>query len=146
MPITSPDNLWSPDPTDPYNLTLHLAQMQTSVQTALNTKQNALTELGPDILPLAAGWGGAVSIVRLGRFVSMRGYLSLSSGIITSGAMPLASAIPTAYRPTNTSGFSLISGNGQSTCQIHIGQDGIVRLHPGIGTTSSAIPSCTWTV
>ena len=37
MAVTSPDNLWSPDSTDPYNLVPDLAAMQDTVQDALNT-------------------------------------------------------------------------------------------------------------
>lgn len=35
MAVTSPDNLWSPDSTDPYNLTPDLAAMQDTVQDGL---------------------------------------------------------------------------------------------------------------
>lgn len=38
MATTSPDNLFSPDAPSPYNLTVDLAAMQTSVQNALNTR------------------------------------------------------------------------------------------------------------
>lgn len=38
MAITSPDNLFSPDAPSPYNLTVDLAAMQTSVQAALNNR------------------------------------------------------------------------------------------------------------
>lgn len=38
MVTTSPDNLWSPNATDPYNLTTDLAAMQTSVQNALTNR------------------------------------------------------------------------------------------------------------
>lgn len=40
MATTSPDNLWSPDPTGNYNLVADLATMQTSAQTALVKRAN----------------------------------------------------------------------------------------------------------
>lgn len=36
MALTSPDNLWSPDPSDDYDLTVDLAAMQSSVQQAIS--------------------------------------------------------------------------------------------------------------
>ena len=39
MATTTPDNLWSPDPNDPYNLTVDLAHMQATTQTALTNRK-----------------------------------------------------------------------------------------------------------
>lgn len=38
MATTTPDNLWSPNASDPYNLTVDLATMQSTTQLALNEK------------------------------------------------------------------------------------------------------------
>lgn len=43
MATTSPNNLWSPDSGDAYDLTVHLRAMVDTVQSALNTKLNTET-------------------------------------------------------------------------------------------------------
>lgn len=69
MVTTSPDNLWSPNATDPYNLTTDLATMQTSIQTALtdvrsDTQQGintALGSLGVTAMVPTGATGGTIS-------------------------------------------------------------------------------------
>lgn len=41
MALTSPNNLWSPDPGDDYDLTVDLAAMQDSVQAAITAIRNS---------------------------------------------------------------------------------------------------------
>ena len=59
MAVTSPDNLWSPDSTDPYNLTPDLGAMLDTVQDALtNVRTNLFSLGGLDSAKPAAGQEG----------------------------------------------------------------------------------------
>lgn len=145
MATTSPNNLWSPDPGNSYNLTIDLAAMQASVQAALNTKAGSFTDTAWTTVALASGFGGAVAYRIFGPVVMLRGFISKSSGVLASGDMPLAAALPAAARPANTAGFWQV-GTPNSTLPVvsTVQADGILRLYPSGTTNTSLYANFVW--
>lgn len=141
MPITSPNNLWSPDPTDPYNLTLHLAQMQTSVQAALNTKQNTLEDTGWVTLTLQPGVNpqdNPVLIRRKAGIVYLMGGLS-SSGF-SAGTDKLVATLPVGFRPIARPVMSQMQNwtNAELLAGINITTQGNIFVKPLSGVPMPA--------
>lgn len=139
MATTSPNNLWSPDAANAYNLTVDLAAMQATVQTALNTKQNSFTTTaGWNNIAVASGWTGAIAYRQFGPIVMFRGYLSKTGSNIATGDMPLAAALPAAIIPANVVGVVQTPGPppNQLTA-LTIDTSGVVRVHPVLGATQA---------
>lgn len=132
MPITSPNNLWSPDPTDPYNLTLHLAQMQTSVQAALNTKQDTLTQIAWTQNDFTAGSNsvnGAVRYTREGRVVNVR-LVILASNTIPAGVTTISNYnLPVAVRPDYSARPELLAVGETRVEFARISEAGVITVH-----------------
>lgn len=132
MATTSPDNLWSPNPTDPYNLTLDLAQMQSTVQTALNSKQGTLTQIAwtqNDFTIASNAVNGAVRFTREGRVVNVR-LVVLASTTIPAGVTTVSNYnLPIAVRPDYSARPELLAVGETRMEFARISEAGVITIH-----------------
>lgn len=123
MATTSPDNLFSPDGPNAYNLTVDLAAMQSSVQTALNgfkvrggttTQRNAYTATAGDYWSdTTTGylykWSGSVWLIAPGQVLAQGTVTTNITGAVGTNVIP---AISTPTLPIGQS-FKVMSSFGQ---------------------------------
>lgn len=102
MPVTSPDNIWTPDSGDDYALTVDLARMADDIQDALNIRPPVEDTGFVPLTTFGTGWSGtsgyAPWIRRVGNRVDIGGAVTRTT---TLGALATIVQIPEGFRITH---------------------------------------------
>lgn len=107
MVTTSPDNLWSPNASDPYNLTTDLAAMQTSVQAALTNRPKTYRTGLTDAQRIALPSGERFEGLRVRTTDTKADWLYTGGAWVREGALFLATRKGT---QSLSSGWNVVGG------------------------------------